>query len=145
MVLKGPRFRVSPVRTFVVVGSLVVAVSLVVGASSPSSGLVGTNGTLVDTPAWIPVLLTLYHLHQCSFVCAKFLLQLSVGDDVFVLLLSFQGLVLLIPVYPTRQDQRHFTFVEDSGDFFQASYMACLRGHPHCHLLDLFHGHVLNP
>ena len=50
MVLKGPRFRVSPVRTYVVVGSLTGAVSLVVGASSPSSGLVGTNGTFVDTP-----------------------------------------------------------------------------------------------
>ena len=49
MVLKGPRFRVSPVRTYVVVGSLVVAVSLVAGASSPSSDLVGTNGTFVDT------------------------------------------------------------------------------------------------
>ena len=40
MVLKGPRFRVSPVRTYVVVGSLTGAVSLVVGASSPSSDLV---------------------------------------------------------------------------------------------------------
>ena len=50
VVLKGPRFRVSPVRTYVVVGSLAGAVSLVVGASSPSSGLVGTNGTFVDTP-----------------------------------------------------------------------------------------------
>ena len=50
VVLKGPRFRVSPVRTYVVVGSLVGAVSLVVGASSPSSSLVGTNGTFVDTP-----------------------------------------------------------------------------------------------
>ena len=50
MVLKGPRFRGSPVRTYVVVGSLVGAVSLVVGASSPSSGLVVTNGTFVDTP-----------------------------------------------------------------------------------------------
>ena len=50
MVLKGPRFRVSPVRTYVVVGSLVVAVSLVAGASSPSSDFVGTNGTFVDTP-----------------------------------------------------------------------------------------------
>ena len=49
MVLKGPRFCVSPVRTYVVVGSLTGAVSLVVGASSPSSGLVGTNGTFVDT------------------------------------------------------------------------------------------------
>ena len=50
MVLKGPRFRASPVRTYVVVGSLAGAVSLVVGASSPSSDLVGTNGTFVDTP-----------------------------------------------------------------------------------------------
>ena len=50
MVLKGPRFRVSPVRTYVVVGSLAGAVSLVVGAPSPSSNLVGTNGTFVDTP-----------------------------------------------------------------------------------------------
>ena len=50
MVLKGPRFRVSPVRTYVVVGSLAGAASLVVGTSSPSSGFVGTNGTLVDTP-----------------------------------------------------------------------------------------------
>ena len=50
MVLKGPRFRVSPVRTYVVVGSLVGAVLLVVGASSPSSGLVVTNSTFVDTP-----------------------------------------------------------------------------------------------
>ena len=50
MVLKGPRFRGSPVRTYVVVGSLAGAVSLVVGASSPSSGLVVTNGTFVDTP-----------------------------------------------------------------------------------------------
>ena len=55
MVLKGPRFCVSPVRTYVVVGSLVVAVSLttgvelVVGVSSSSSGLVITNGTFVDT------------------------------------------------------------------------------------------------
>ena len=46
MVLKGPRFRVSPVRTYVVVGLLVVAASLVagvklvVGASSSSSFLV---------------------------------------------------------------------------------------------------------
>ena len=51
MVLKGPRFRVSPVRTYVVVGSLAGAVSLVVGASSPSSSLVGMNGTFVDTPS----------------------------------------------------------------------------------------------
>ena len=50
MVLKGLRFCVSPVRTYVVVGSLAGAVSLVVGASSPSSCLVGTNGTFVDTP-----------------------------------------------------------------------------------------------
>ena len=50
MVLKEPRFRGSPVRTYVVVRSLAGAVSLVVGASSPSSGLVGTNGTFVDTP-----------------------------------------------------------------------------------------------
>ena len=56
MVLKGPRFRVSPVRTYVVVGSLVVAASLAagielaVGVSSSSSGLVGTYGTFVDTP-----------------------------------------------------------------------------------------------
>ena len=50
MVLKGPRFRVSPVRTYVVVGSLVGAASLVVGASPPSSGLVATNCTFVDTP-----------------------------------------------------------------------------------------------
>ena len=51
MVLKGPRFRVSPVRTYVVVGSLVVAALLAVGvSSSSSSGLVITNGTFVDTP-----------------------------------------------------------------------------------------------
>ena len=50
MVLKGPRFCVSPVRTYVVVGSLAGAVSLVVGASSPSSGFVVTKGTFVDTP-----------------------------------------------------------------------------------------------
>ena len=57
MVLKGQRFRVSPVRTYVVVGSLVVAallavgVELVVGVSSSSSSvLVITNGTFVDTP-----------------------------------------------------------------------------------------------
>ena len=56
MVLKGPRFRVSPVRTYVVLGSLVVATSLaagvvlVVGVSSSSSGLVIMNGTFVDTP-----------------------------------------------------------------------------------------------
>ena len=49
MVLKGLRFRGSPVRTYVVVRSLAGAVSLVVGASSPSSGLVVTNGTFVDT------------------------------------------------------------------------------------------------
>ena len=50
MVLKGPRFCVSPVRTYVVVRSLAGAVSIVVGASSPSSGLVSTYGTFVDTP-----------------------------------------------------------------------------------------------
>ena len=56
MVLKGPRIRVSPVRTYVVVGSLVgaallaVGAKLVVGVSSSSSGLVITNGTFVDTP-----------------------------------------------------------------------------------------------
>ena len=58
VVLKGLRFHVSPVRTYVVVGSLVVAASLVtgvklvVGASSSSSlsGLVMVNGTFVDTP-----------------------------------------------------------------------------------------------
>ena len=49
MVLKGPRFCASPVRTYVVVGSLVGAASLVVGASSPSSSLVVTNGPFVDT------------------------------------------------------------------------------------------------
>ena len=49
MVLKGPRFRVSPVRTYVVVGSLVgaallaVGAELVVGVSSSSSGLAITN------------------------------------------------------------------------------------------------------
>ena len=50
MVLKGPRICVSPVRSYVVVGSLVVAVSLVAGASSPSSDLVGANSTFVDSP-----------------------------------------------------------------------------------------------
>ena len=50
MVLKGPRFRGSPIRTYVVVGSLARAVSLVVGASSSSSSLVAMNGTFVDTP-----------------------------------------------------------------------------------------------
>ena len=50
MVLKGPRFRGSPIRTYVVVRSLAGAISLVVGASSPSSGLVGMNGTFVDSP-----------------------------------------------------------------------------------------------
>ena len=50
MVLKGPRFRGSPVRTYVVVGSLAGAVSLAVGASTPSSGFVVANGTFVDTP-----------------------------------------------------------------------------------------------
>ena len=55
MVLKGPRFHVSPVRTYVVVGSLIGAASLAVGAElavgvSSSSGLVITNGTFVDTP-----------------------------------------------------------------------------------------------
>ena len=50
MVLKGPRFHVSPVRTYVVVGSLVVAALLAVGVSSSSSGLVIMNGTFVDTP-----------------------------------------------------------------------------------------------
>ena len=54
MVLKGPRFCASPVRTYVVVGSLVGAAPLAVGAElvvgvSSSSGLV-TNGTFVDTP-----------------------------------------------------------------------------------------------
>ena len=56
MVLKGPRFRVSPIRTYVVVGSLVVAALLAIGvelavgvSSSSSSGLVITNGTFVDT------------------------------------------------------------------------------------------------
>ena len=39
MVLKGPRFCGSPVRTYVVVGSLAGAVSLVVRASSPSPAL----------------------------------------------------------------------------------------------------------
>ena len=48
MVLKGPRFRVSPVRTDVVVGSLVVAASLAAGvelavgvSSSKERSLVG--------------------------------------------------------------------------------------------------------
>ena len=50
MVLKGPRICVSPVRTYVVVGSLVAAVSLVAGASSPSSVFVVVNGTFVDMP-----------------------------------------------------------------------------------------------
>ena len=50
MVLKGPRFRGSPVRTYVVLGSLAGAVLLVVGASSPSSGFVVMNGTFVDMP-----------------------------------------------------------------------------------------------
>ena len=50
MVLKGPRFRGSPVRTYVVLGSLAGAVLLVAGASSPSSGFVVVNGTFVDMP-----------------------------------------------------------------------------------------------
>ena len=50
MVLKGPRFRGRPVRTYVVLGSLAGAVLLVVGASSPSSGFVAVNGTFVDMP-----------------------------------------------------------------------------------------------
>ena len=78
MVLKGPRFCDSPVRTYVVVRSLAGAVSLVVGASSPSSGLVVMNGTFVDHPAQVSVLVALNHLHQRSFVHAKFLLQLPV-------------------------------------------------------------------
>ena len=106
------------------VGSLVVAVMLVAGASSPSSDLAGKNGTFVDTPPRISVLVALYHLHQRSFIGAKFLLQLPVGDDVFVLPLPFQGLVLPVSAYPTRQDQGYFTLVEDSGDFFQPSYVA---------------------
>ena len=48
MVLKGPRFCGSPVRTYVVLGSLAGAVSLAVVASSPSSGFVVVNGTFVD-------------------------------------------------------------------------------------------------
>ena len=50
MVLKGPRFCGSPIRTYVVVGSLAGAVSLAVGAYSPSSGFVVVNGTFVDMP-----------------------------------------------------------------------------------------------
>ena len=57
MVLKGPRFRVSPVRTYVVVGSLVMAALLAIGvelavgaSSSSSSGLAIMNSTFVDTP-----------------------------------------------------------------------------------------------
>ena len=54
MVLKGPRFRASTIRTYVVVGSLIGAAPLAVGAElvvgvSSSSGL-ATNGTFVDTP-----------------------------------------------------------------------------------------------
>ena len=104
MVLKGPKFCGSPVRTYVVVGSLAGAVSLTVGASSPSSGFVVINGTFCRYAARIPVLITLYHLHQRSFIRAKFLLQLRVGDDVLVLPLSFQGLVFLVSTHPTRQD-----------------------------------------
>ena len=55
MVLKGLRFHVSPVRTYNVVGSLVMAALLAIGVElavgvSSSSGLVITNGTFVDTP-----------------------------------------------------------------------------------------------
>ena len=56
MVLKGPRFCVSPIRTYVVVGSLAGTASLVVGTSSPSSDFAGTNGTFVDTPPGYPYL-----------------------------------------------------------------------------------------
>ena len=40
-------------------------------------------------PAWVPVFVALDYLHQCSLICAEFLLQLPVGDDVFLLPLSF--------------------------------------------------------
>ena len=54
MVLKGPRFRVSPMRAYVVVGSPVVAASLAAGTKlvvgAPSSSGLGTNDTFVDTP-----------------------------------------------------------------------------------------------
>ena len=58
------------------------------------------------------------------FYWCQIFLQLPVGNDVFVLPLPFQGLVLLVSAYPTCQDQRHFTLVEDSGDLFQPSYVA---------------------
>ena len=114
-------------------------------------------GPLLPPPTWlarmvlllIPRLdidtLALYHLHQRSFIGAKFLLQLPVGDDVFVLPLPFQGLVLLVSAYPTCQDQGYFTLVEDSGDFFQTSYVAWLRDDPYCRLLNLLHRHVFDP
>ena len=53
MVLKGLRFHGSPVRTYVVLGSLAGAALLVVGASSPSSGFVVVNGiyNLVPPPS----------------------------------------------------------------------------------------------
>ena len=76
MVLKGLRFRVSPVRTYVVVGSLAGAVSLVVGASSPSSVLVSTKGTFVDTPpgictcSLVPPPSASFYLCQISFAAA---------------------------------------------------------------------------
>ena len=50
MVLKGPRFRGSPIRTYVVLGSLAGAVLLVVTVSLPSSSFVAVNGTFVDMP-----------------------------------------------------------------------------------------------
>ena len=123
MVLKGPRVRVSPVRTYVVVGSLVVAVSLVAGASSPSSDLVGTN-VLLLIPRLDIGTCSLVSPPSAFFYWCQISSQLPVGDDVFVLLLPFQGLVLLVSAYPTCQDQRYYTLVEDSGDFFQPSYVA---------------------
>ena len=107
-------------------GHLSWLLCLPLGSPPPPPRVWLSQTALLLIPARVPVLVALDHLHQRPFVGAKFLLQLSIGDDVFVLPLSFQGLVLLILAYPTCQDQCHFTFVEDSGDFFQALYMACL-------------------
>ena len=115
-----------------VVGSLVVAVSLVAGASSPSSDLVGTNGTFVDTPPRYRYLYPCTTSISVLLFVPNFFCSLPVGDDVFVLSLPFQGLVFLVSTYPTCQDQRYFTLVEDSGDFFQTSYVARLRDDPYC-------------
>ena len=95
MVLKGPRFRVSPIRDLCCGGVTCRGCFARCWSRACSWSLLllpwlgHGKRHFSQHPTWVPVFVALDYLHQCPLICAKFLLQLPVGDDVFLLPLSF--------------------------------------------------------